>query len=125
MELSHFNVTSNISQLQLYDQEYLTWNGSNPYHDIPLPKSGGGDKVLTSSPFFHNYGLTKSIINPRYTGTTAFVMVRFELGKWCALIEKHSITFTYLVPPIGLLLCGKAGLWNDRNMSYSFQPDLG
>ncbi|OBT60648.1 hypothetical protein VE03_09949 [Pseudogymnoascus sp. 23342-1-I1] len=105
VKLSHYNVTSNISQLQPGDQEYLTWNGSKTCGDIPLPKSGCGDRVLVCAPLFHIYGLTKSIINPLYTGTTAIVMVRFEIEKWCALVQKHSITFSYLVPPIVLLLC--------------------
>lgn len=106
VKLSHYNVTSNITQLQPGDQEYLTWNGSKTCGAIPLPKSGcGGDKVLVSAPMFHIYGLTKSIINPLYTGTTAIVMVRFEIERWCSLVQKHSITFSYLVPPIILLLC--------------------
>jgi acyl-CoA synthetase (AMP-forming)/AMP-acid ligase II len=105
VKLSHYNVTSNISQLQPGDQEYLTWNGSKTCGDIPLPGGNSGDKVLISVPMFHIYGLTKSIINPLCTGATAIVMVRFEIEKWCALVQRHSITFTYLVPPIVLLLC--------------------
>lgn len=61
VRLSHYNVTSNILQLQPGDQEYLTWDGSKTCRDIPLPKAGsGGDKLLACSPFFHIYGLTKT-----------------------------------------------------------------
>jgi acyl-CoA synthetase (AMP-forming)/AMP-acid ligase II len=102
--LTHYNVTSNISQLQCRDQEYLTWNGSKTCRDIPLPR-GGSDKLLAFSPFYHIYGLTKTIINSLFTGSTTIVMTRFEIEKWCSLVQKHSITFTYIVPPIVLLLC--------------------
>lgn len=106
VRLSHYNVTSNICQLQPGDQEYLTWNGSKTCGDIPLPRSSAdGDKVLACVPFFHIYGLTKTIINSLYTGATTIVLQKFEIEKWCKLVEKHSITFSYIVPPIVLLLC--------------------
>ncbi|KAJ9652509.1 hypothetical protein H2198_008257 [Neophaeococcomyces mojaviensis] len=104
VKLTHYNVTSNICQLQPGDQEYLTWNGSKTCRDIPLPQSGS-DKLLAFSPFYHIYGLTKTIINSLFTGSTTIVMPRFEIEKWCSLVQKHSITFTYIVPPIVLLLC--------------------
>lgn len=106
VQLSHYNVTSNISQLQPGDQEYLTWDGSKTCRDIPLPKTGlGGDKVLVCVPMYHILGLTKAIINPLYRGVTAMVMERFEIKLWCALVQRHAITFSYIVPPIVLLLC--------------------
>lgn len=47
VKLSHYNVTSNISQLQPGDQEYLTWDGARTCNGIPLPKrEAGGDRVL-------------------------------------------------------------------------------
>ena len=84
----------------------LTWDGSRTIADIPLPRpDAGGDKILASLPFFHIYGLTTTIHNPLYTGTTTIVLARFEIEKWCSLVQKHSITFSYIVPPIVLLLC--------------------
>ncbi|KAK5203001.1 hypothetical protein LTR96_011110 [Exophiala xenobiotica] len=106
VRLSHYNVTSNISQLQPGDQEYLTWDASKTCRDIPLPRAGrGGDKVLVCVPMYHILGLTKAIINPLYTGVTAVVMARFEIERWCALVQQHAITFSYIVPPMVLLLC--------------------
>ncbi|KAF2120994.1 hypothetical protein BDV96DRAFT_485364 [Lophiotrema nucula] len=105
VRLSHYNLTSNVSQLQPGEQYNLTWDGSRTCGDIPLPKTGSGDKVLTCLPYFHIYGLTTTVFNPLYTGTTSIVMARFEIEKWCSLVQKHSITFSYIVPPIVLLLC--------------------
>ncbi|EXJ94481.1 hypothetical protein A1O1_02877 [Capronia coronata CBS 617.96] len=106
VKLSHYNITSVVSQLQPAEQYNLTWDGSKTSGDIPLPRPGsGGDKVLACLPFFHIYGLTTTIFNPLYSGTTTFVLARFELEKWCSLVQEHSITFSCIVPPIVLLLC--------------------
>lgn len=106
VKLSHYNVTSNISQLQPGDQEYLTWDGSRTCNNIPLPKLGaGGDRVLACVPFFHILGLTKTVINSLYTGATTIVLTKFDVEKWCRTVQEESITFSYVVPPIVLLLC--------------------
>ncbi|KIW62212.1 hypothetical protein PV04_10408 [Phialophora macrospora] len=106
VRLSHYNLTSNVSQLQPGEQYCLTWDGSRTVGDIPLPRPGaGGDKILASLPFFHIYGLTTTIFSPLYSGTTTVVLARFEIETWCSLVQKHSITFSYIVPPIVLLLC--------------------
>jgi acyl-CoA synthetase (AMP-forming)/AMP-acid ligase II len=104
VKLSHYNVTSNISQLQPGDQEYLTWNGSKTCSGIPLPKDGA-DRIIASVPFFHIYGLTKTIINSLYTGATTVVLTKFDVENWCKTVQEQSITFSYIVPPIVLLLC--------------------
>jgi acyl-CoA synthetase (AMP-forming)/AMP-acid ligase II len=105
VKLSHYNVTSNISQLQPGDQEYLTWNGSKTCSGIPSPNGAGGDRVLACVPFFHIYGLTKTIVNSLYTGATTIVLTKFDVEKWCKTVQDQSITFSYIVPPIVLLLC--------------------
>ncbi|OAG43121.1 hypothetical protein AYO21_02740 [Fonsecaea monophora] len=106
VRLSHYNLTSNVSQLQPGEQYNLSWDGSRTSSDIPLPRPGaGGDKILACLPFFHIYGLTTTVLNPLYTGTTTIVLARFEIEKWCRLVQHHSITFSYIVPPIVLLLC--------------------
>ncbi|KIW87279.1 uncharacterized protein Z519_12182 [Cladophialophora bantiana CBS 173.52] len=106
VRLSHYNLISNVCQLQPGEQYNLTWDGSRTTADIPLPRAGaGGDKILACLPFFHIYGLTTTIHNPLYTGTTTIVLSKFEIEKWCSLVQKHSITFSYIVPPIVLLLC--------------------
>lgn len=106
VKLSHYNVTSNISQLQPGDQEYLTWDGSRTCYGIPLPRPGaGGDRVLACVPFFHILGLTKTVINSLYTGATTIILTKFDVEKWCRIVQEESITFSYVVPPIVLLLC--------------------
>jgi 4-coumarate--CoA ligase len=103
VRLSHFNLTSNISQLQTGEQRNLTWDGSHTSPGIPLNR-GQGDKILACLPFFHIYGLTALIHNPCYTGVTSVVLARFSIEKFCALIQDHKITYTYIVPPMVLLL---------------------
>ena len=39
-----------------------------------------------------------------YSGLTLVVMPKFEIEKFCASIQKHQISFAYVVPPVILLL---------------------
>jgi 4-coumarate--CoA ligase len=39
-----------------------------------------------------------------YTGVMLVVMSKFELEAWCFLVQSHKITFSYVVPPVVLLL---------------------
>ena len=102
--LSHYNVASNVQQVYVSEGGNLTWNGSKTVADIPLPEKGQGDKVLACLPFFHIYGLTMLIHTPAYIGLTMIVMPKFEIEKWCQLVQRHRITFSYIVPPIAVLL---------------------
>jgi 4-coumarate--CoA ligase len=103
VELSHYNLTSNISQLQSGEQGNLTWNGSHTSPGIPLQR-GRPDKILACLPFFHIYGLTALIHNPLYTGVTCIVLSKFDIETFCRLIQEHKITYSYIVPPMVLLL---------------------
>jgi 4-coumarate--CoA ligase len=103
VRLSHFNLTSNVIQVQWSEQFNLTWDGSKTSSDIPLP-GPQGDRILACLPFFHIYGLTMFVIKPAYTGVTTFVMDKFEIESWCALVQQHRITYAYIVPPIAILL---------------------
>lgn len=105
VRLTHYNITSNVLQLQVAEGNNLTWDGSHTVSDIPLPKAGsGGDKILACLPFFHIYGLTVLVLSPVYSGVTTVVMPRFNVDKWCHLVQKHGITYSYIVPPIALHL---------------------
>lgn len=105
VKLSHYNITSNILQLQVAENHNLTWDGSQTSRDIPLPEPGkGGDKVLACLPFFHIYGLTVLVHSPVYSGVTTVVLSKFDIDTWCHLVQKHSITYSYIVPPIVLHL---------------------
>jgi 4-coumarate--CoA ligase len=102
VRLSHYNLTSNVVQVQWSEQFNLTWDGSKTSSDIPLPVSG--DKILACLPFFHIYGLTMFVVKPVFTGVTTIVMDKFEMEAWCALVQKHRITYSYIVPPIAIHL---------------------
>jgi acyl-CoA synthetase (AMP-forming)/AMP-acid ligase II len=106
VRLTHFNMTSNIEQIHSAEG-WLTWNGTStpPNSDIPLPARGTGDKILACLPFFHIYGLNCLVLSPVYSGVHTMVMARFDLERWCSLVQDHKITFSYIVPPIVLLLC--------------------
>lgn len=103
VRLSHYNLTSNVIQVQWSEQFNLTWDGSKTSSDIPLPK-GHGDRILACLPFFHIYGLTMFVMKPMRSGVTTYVMEKFEIEAWCAMVQKHRITYSYIVPPIAIHL---------------------
>lgn len=110
--LSHENIVSNILMLKAGEAGNLTWNGGI---------DGKGDNTLAFLPFFHIYGeqsfelvgfgfaniltgLTCLIHQSLYAGLTLVVMPKFEIEKFCSIIQNHKITFAYVVPPVVLLL---------------------
>jgi 4-coumarate--CoA ligase len=105
VRLCHYNLTSNVLQLNAGEYGNLTWDGSGTTPGIPLPKKGsGGDKILACLPFFHIYGLTATILLPTYSGVKIVVLPQFEIENFCRLIQDHGITYIYVVPPMCLLL---------------------
>ncbi|KAH8697923.1 putative phenylacetyl-CoA ligase [Talaromyces proteolyticus] len=80
--LSHTNIVTNILQIDSVDGRYLTWKR---------------DSVLAFLPLFHIYGLTCHIHQPLYAGYHTIIM-------FCAYIQNYQITFSYVVPPVLLLL---------------------
>jgi 4-coumarate--CoA ligase len=105
VKLSHYNLTSNMLQLNAGEYGNLTWDGSGTSKGIPLPKRGsGGDKILACLPFFHIYGLLTTVLLPVYSGVQIVVLAQFEIEKFCRLIQHHGITYIYVVPPMCLLL---------------------
>jgi 4-coumarate--CoA ligase len=102
--LSHHNIASNVQQICVSEGGNLTWDGSKTVSNIPLPEKGQGDKILACLPFFHIYGLTILVHTPLYLGLTTIVMPKFEIEKWCQLVQTHRITFSYIVPPMVVLL---------------------
>ncbi|KAG7007251.1 4-coumarate--coA ligase 1 [Physcia stellaris] len=93
--LSHENIVSNILMLKAGEAGNLTWDGGS---------DGQGDNLLAFLPFFHIYGLTCLIHQSLYSGLTLVVMPKFDMEKFCATIQRHKITFAYVVPPVVLLL---------------------
>ena len=93
--LSHGNIVSNIYQLFAGEDNNLTWNGG---------PDGKGDKILAFLPFFHIYALNCCLHQAMFAGWTLVVMPAFAIDKWCAAVQRHRITFSYVVPPVILLL---------------------
>lgn len=105
VKLCHHNLTSNVLQLNAGEFGNLTWDGSSSSPGTPPSKIGSeGDKILACLPFFHIYGLTATILLPMYSGVKIFVLAQFEIEKFCHLIQQHGITYSYVVPPMCLLL---------------------
>ncbi|KAL9595210.1 MAG: hypothetical protein Q9219_006576 [cf. Caloplaca sp. 3 TL-2023] len=93
--LSHENIVSNILMGKVGEGGNLTWDGG---------PDGNGDRLLAFLPFYHIYGLTCLIHNAIFNGLTLVVMSKFEIEKFCAIIQRLKITFAYIVPPVVLLL---------------------
>lgn len=112
--LSHRNIVANIMQQVIGEGGKLSWNGG---HD------GKGDRVLAFLPFYHIYGkigigleytergtnyvflgLTCLITQALYKGYHLIVMQKFDIEKWCAHVQNYRCTFSYIVPPVVLLL---------------------
>ncbi|PGH11477.1 hypothetical protein AJ79_04852 [Helicocarpus griseus UAMH5409] len=87
--LSHRNIVANIMQFTAGEEGNLRWQG---------------DKVLAFLPFFHIYGLTCLVHKAMYSGVQLVVMPRFTIESWCAHVQNHRITFSYIVPPVAVLL---------------------
>ncbi|KAL2857669.1 hypothetical protein BJX68DRAFT_229293 [Aspergillus pseudodeflectus] len=93
--LSHRNIVANSLQLAAGDDGELKWNGG---------ADGKGDRILAFLPFFHIYGLTCLVHQTIYQGYELYVMAKFDLEKWCQHVQNYRITFSYVVPPVVLLL---------------------
>ncbi|KAI4168215.1 MAG: hypothetical protein LQ343_006543 [Gyalolechia ehrenbergii] len=93
--LSHQNIVSNILMGEIAEGGHLSWNGGPDEH---------GDRLLAFLPFYHIYGLTCLIHNAVFNGLTLVVMSKFEIEKFCTIIQDLKITFAYVVPPVVLLL---------------------
>lgn len=91
--LSHRNIVANILQLQAGEGGNLS-----PVGGI----DGNGDRLLTFLPFFHIYGLTCVVHYTMFAGLTTYVMAKFELERFCQIIQDHKINFAYVVPPVVL-----------------------
>ncbi|CAL5869569.1 uncharacterized protein PFLUO_LOCUS3799 [Penicillium psychrofluorescens] len=93
--LSHRNIVANILQQVTGEGGKLSWNGG---------ADGKGDRLLAFLPFYHIYGLTCLLTQTLYKGYHLVVMEKFDIERWCAHVEKYRITFSYIVPPVVLLL---------------------
>ena len=75
-----------------------------------LPDPGGRSRSTPTTsligvlPFFHIYGMTVIMNQGLRRGATIVTMPRFDLEQFLELIEEHSVTLAYVVPPIALAL---------------------
>jgi len=58
----------------------------------------------SSIPANSTTGLTCLIHQSMYSGITLTIMPKFEIEKFCSIVQNQKITFSYVVPPIVLLL---------------------
>jgi acyl-CoA synthetase (AMP-forming)/AMP-acid ligase II len=84
--LSHSNLVSNLCQIQA------------AYRIEP------GERLIGALPFFHIYGMVVIMNQGLRSGATVVTMPRFDLEQFVGLIEEHSVTRAYVVPPIALAL---------------------
>ncbi|KFY84830.1 hypothetical protein V500_08969 [Pseudogymnoascus sp. VKM F-4518 (FW-2643)] len=116
--LSHRNIVSNLFMLAAGEGNNLSSDGG---------PDGKGDKLLAFLPFFHIYGLTCLIHYAFFRGLTIYVMAKFDLERFCSIIQENKITFAYAVPPVVLQLAknpvvDKYDLSSIRMMSSGAAP---
>ncbi|KAL8857691.1 MAG: hypothetical protein Q9178_005726 [Gyalolechia marmorata] len=93
--LSHENIVSNILMGKVAEGGNLSCEGG---------PDGQGDKLLAFLPFYHIYGLTCLIHQAMYSGLNIVVMAKFDIERFCAIVQDFKITYGYIVPPVVLLL---------------------
>lgn len=49
-------------------------------------------------------GLNWLIHQPMYSGVEVVAMAKFDIEKWCSHVQNHRITFSYVAPPVLVLL---------------------
>jgi acyl-CoA synthetase (AMP-forming)/AMP-acid ligase II len=84
--LTHRNLVANLCQVQA---------------SFPIQPD---DTLIGVLPFFHIYGMTVIMNQGLRAGATIVTMPRFDLEQFIDLIERHTVTRAYVVPPIALAL---------------------
>ena len=98
--LTHDNLTVNLHQCDAVDGKFWT------------PE----DVLISPLPFFHIYAFMYSVHLAAYHGNTLITMPRFDMDRFCALVEEYKCTRAHLVPPIVLGLA-KTPIVNDHDLS--------
>ena len=96
--LTHRNLVANLAQSE---------------HALAVDE---GEVAVAVLPFFHIYGMQVLMNGVLYSGATAVTMPRFDLEEFLRIIQDHSVTRAYVVPPIVLALA-KHPLVDDFNLS--------
>ena len=64
----------------------------------PEYRAGSGQRNLCTGPYYHGGPLSFSLLAPLAAGVGVVVMERFDAEEALALIAKHSVTHTHMVP---------------------------
>ncbi|KAI0141076.1 acetyl-CoA synthetase-like protein [Hypoxylon sp. NC0597] len=94
--LTHHNIVANLHQLQHVEQ----LNGLFHFGC----SDGKGDKQIAVLPFFHVYGLTCIALQSIFMGIQVVVLPKFDLEKFCKVIQDYNITYASVPPPVVLAL---------------------
>ncbi|PYI13304.1 acetyl-CoA synthetase-like protein [Aspergillus violaceofuscus CBS 115571] len=86
--LSHRNLVANLAQNVAIDRGNLT----------------AADRAIAVLPFFHIYGITYLLNLTVFIGMSIAVLPRFQFDPFCTTIQRHRITYAYVVPPVVLEL---------------------
>lgn len=86
--LSHKNIVANTMQVTAGEVKNLS----------------SKDSILAFLPFFHIYGLTVILHQSMYNGYLVSVMPKFDIEDFCKFVQRDKITFSYVAPPVVLLL---------------------
>ncbi|MDA1256852.1 MAG: AMP-binding protein [Chloroflexi bacterium] len=100
--LTHHNLTSNVDQFRNRPGEFAE----------PRPD----DVVMVHLPLFHIYGMNV-LMNPCIAiGNVQVMMGRFDMDEFLGLLEQHSVTALYTVPPVLVGLAQYPGV-KDHDLS--------
>ncbi|KAL7321159.1 hypothetical protein PS15m_000963 [Mucor circinelloides] len=94
---THANVTANTCQWTSIDDSFV---------------DRSKDRMIAVLPFFHIFGLSAILHTAVYWGIPVHVLPRFDLNKFCEVVEKEQITIAPLVPPIYVLLAKEEAVLN-------------
>ncbi|KAL9550127.1 hypothetical protein MBANPS3_004867 [Mucor bainieri] len=94
---THANVTANTCQWTSIDDPFV---------------DRSQDRMIAVLPFFHIFGLSAILHTAVYWGIPVHVLPRFDLNKFCKIVEKEKITIAPLVPPIYVLLAKEESVLN-------------
>lgn len=89
VELSHRNLVANIVQIG----PLLMDNGQTP-----------DSVIMAVLPFFHIYGMNVLLNSSLYNRTHLVTMPSFDLPRFLELHQEYGIDFTFVAPPIAVVL---------------------
>lgn len=102
VKLSHRNLVANLSQ----------WDAAETFLN-------SSSSVISILPFSHIYALNVLILNPIRRMMSSYVMSRFHPTKFLELVQTHSITASFIVPPIvKALLSTEASQYNLSSLNF-------